>query len=267
MLSTIEINKRIIKYSAIKCAIYKNRHLFQECPLSDFLQSWFWQYWFWWCTKSVVGHLMNSPLQHGKSSRTQRGTQLCQLLKWKKKRKKKKLLPSWKIMIYWSWIKSHQICCQTAEDLHCLCSLLIFPNSSHAASVDLFFPLQWFLNTEPYPPLQSAIKRTFKTFKPKQSLVNSNYPWNIKTNLPLNVSSLLLFFVRGGRDAAPSSCGLQATAGAAETTAPATATPTPYTPSLSRAQLRVDASRGTWRSARPHWPPLTAAGRTMTERL
>lgn len=184
-----------------------------------------------------------------------------------KKERKKKLLPSWNIMIYWSWIKSHQICCQTAEDFHCLCSLLIFPNSSHAASVDLFFPLQWFLNTEPYPPLQSAIKRTFKTFKPKQSLVNSNYPWNIKTNLPLNVSSLLLFFVRGGRDAAPSSCGLQATAGAAETTAPATATPTPYTPSPSRAQLRVDASRGTWRSARPHWPPLTAAGRTMTERL
>lgn len=88
-LSTIKINKRITKCSAIKCAVYKNKHLFQECPLSDFLQLWFWHYWFWWCTKSVVVHLMNSPLQHGKSSRTQRGTQLCQLLKWKKKKERK----------------------------------------------------------------------------------------------------------------------------------------------------------------------------------
>lgn len=48
------------------------------------------------------------------------------------------------------------------------------------------------------------------------------------------------------------SCGLQEMAGAAETIAPAMATPTPSTPSPSPAQLRADASHGTWKNARPH---------------
>ena len=73
--------------------------------------------------------------------------------------------------------------------------------------------------------------------------------------------------VRGGRAEAPFSSGLQATAGAAETIAPAMVTPTPSTPSPSPARPRADASRGTWRSARPRSPPPTAAGRTTTARL
>lgn len=102
---------------------------------------------------------------------------------------------------------------------------------------------------------------TFRVYSatPDLNRVNSSPP-------PLP-SFLRLSSDRGGRAVAPSLCGPPATAGAAGTTAPATATPTPSTPSPSPARPRADASRGTWRSARPRWPPPTAAGRTTTARL
>lgn len=63
---------------------------------------------------------------------------------------------------------------------------------------------------------------------------------------------------RAERAAAPFLCGHQEMVGKDKTTAHVTVTPTAYTPSQWAAPLRVGKSRGTWKSARLHWPPPTA---------
>lgn len=190
----------------------------------------------------------------------------CRYVNFSKEIKNNFCRPSWNIMIsalecnhsYQRQPTSH-IQALLPTDLFCLWLSLILPSLLFISSSCSDFCT---LNTLVVPltniERRSSLNRT-------RWRATTSQCWNESTASYVILSASPP--VRGGRVAAPFSCGPRETAAAAETTAPATDTPTPSTPSPSPARQRADASRGTWKNARPLWPQPTAAGRTTTERL